>query len=215
MLSRGRGQGEAAECNGTKVPCPGAPRLIRCPSGARRTLRRWRGSGVNRQHPRCERRAARKARLRARASGAGTIAALALWLLPAAARASMFHGETLDMIADYISWGVLVHRAGGRHRGVLAGAHPARRRSPSRSAIRRPRRSRSCACCRWCSAACCGRSRGCGPTASPCCTRWPTAPMSTIRMGRPGCRQEPDGTMPVLTTEAEVPRRCESSQAGA
>ena len=63
---------------------------------------------MNRQHPRRERHAARKAGPRARASGAGTIAALALWLLPAAARASLFQGETLDMVADYMSWAVLV-----------------------------------------------------------------------------------------------------------
>ena len=40
-------------------------------------------------------------------------------------------------------------------------------------------RFRPYACCRWSSAACCGRSPGCGPTPSRSVTRWPTAPRST------------------------------------
>ena len=63
-----------------------------------------------------------------------------------------------------------VHRAGRRHRRVLARARAARedRREapPSADATR----SRRCACCRSCSAACCGRSPGCGPTRSPSLT---------------------------------------------
>ena len=35
-------------------------------------------------------------------------AAVLLLLLPAPAHASLFHGETLDMVADYMSWAVLV-----------------------------------------------------------------------------------------------------------
>ena len=54
-----------------------------------------------------------------------------------------------------------------------------RRRSPSSASTRRRTPSRSFACCRWCSAACSGRSPGSWPTASRCSTSWPTARTST------------------------------------
>ena len=71
------------------------------------------------------------------------------------------------------------HRADRRDRAVLAGPRAAgedrAQAPPSRSATR----SRRCACCRSCSAACSGRSRGCGHSRSPWHTALPTAPTST------------------------------------
>jgi hypothetical protein len=170
---------------------------------------------VNRQHPRCERRAARKAGLRARASGAGTIAALALWLLPAAARASMFHGETLDKIADYISWGVLVivpivgiavfwlvH--------ILPEKVAEQKRHPQAKAIQ----------------VLCLLSLFFGGMLWPVAWLWAYSKPVLHKMAYgtdvddshgppPGVGKEPDGTIPVLTTEAEVPAATRAAKQGA
>ena len=50
-----------------------------------------------------------------------------------------------------------------------------RRRSRTSAITRSSRPFARCACCRWSSAACCGRSRGCGPIPSRSATRWRTA----------------------------------------
>ena len=59
-----------------------------------------------------------------------------------------------------------LHRADRRHRAVLDGACDARKDRPQAPPSTEPMRSRRCACCRWCSAGCCGRSPGSGPTSS-------------------------------------------------
>ena len=72
-----------------------------------------------------------------------------------------------------------LRRADRRDRGLLARPRPAgedRREASSPAAGRDQRR---CACCRSCSAACCGRSRGCGRTRARSATGWRTAPTST------------------------------------
>ena len=169
---------------------------------------------MNRPHPRCERRAARQAGLRARASGAGTIAALALWLLPAVAQASMFHGETLDMVADYISWAVLVivpivgiavfwlvH--------ILPEKVAEQKRHPQAKAIQ----------------VLCLLSLFFGGMLWPIAWLWAYSKPVLYKMAYgtdvddshgppPGVGEEPDGTLPVLTTEAEVPAATRAAKQG-
>ena len=93
-------------------------------------------------------------------------AALAAAFAALPAHASFLSGEALDTAADMIAIVVLivvpvvvivvfwlVH--------VLPEKIAEKRHHPQ------TRRSRRCACCRSCSAGCCGRSRGCGPSRKP------------------------------------------------
>ena len=106
--------------------------------------------------------------------------ALGLLALPSSAHASLLHGETLDTIANGISWfGSSSSRR--LNRGLPAGPHSSRKRLPKRDTIRRLRLSIACVCSRFALVGCSGQSHGFGPTPSRFCTRWLTAPMSITR----------------------------------
>ena len=99
------------------------------------------------------------------APSAGLSAAifLALAILPLAAHASFLPPEMMDKAAMGLAWFVLIFVPVGVivlfwlvH--VLPEQIAENRHHPQRT------QSRPCACCRWCSGACCGRSRGCGLT---------------------------------------------------
>ena len=167
------------------------------------------------RYPCRERHAAHGLRhLLARVALPGGVAVLAL-LLPAAAQASMFHGETLDMIADYISWVVLVlvpvvgiavfwlvH--------ILPEKVAEKKRHPQAKAIQ----------------VLCLLSLFFGGMLWPIAWLWAyTKPvMHKLAYGTDvddshgpplGVGEEPDGTIPVLTTEAEVPAATRPAKQGA
>jgi len=134
-------------------------------------------------------------------------AAVLLLLLPAPAHASLFHGETLDMVADYMSWAVLVivpvvgiavfwlvH--------ILPEKVAEKKRHPQAKAIQ----------------VLCLLSLFFGGMLWPVAWLWAYSKPVLHKMaygtdvddshGPPaGVGEEPDGTLPVLTTEAEVPQR--------
>jgi len=125
--------------------------------------------------------------------------------LPAAARASLFQGETLDMVADYIAWVVLVlvpivgiavfwlvH--------ILPEKVAEQRRHPQAKAIQ----------------VLCLLSLFFGGLLWPIAWLWAYSKPVLYKMAYgtdvddshgppPGVGEEPDGTLPVLTTEAEIP----------
>jgi hypothetical protein len=129
--------------------------------------------------------------------------ALAL-LLPAVAQASMFKGETLDMVADYIAWAVLVivpvvgisvfwlvH--------ILPEKVAEKKRHPQAKAIQ----------------VLCLLSLAFGGMLWPIAWLWAYSKPVLYKMAygtdvdeaHGGTAHEPEGTLPVLTTEAEVPVR--------
>jgi hypothetical protein len=144
----------------------------------------------------------------------GIVATLVLWL-PAAAQASLFQGETLDMVADYISWVVLVlvpvvgiavfwlvH--------ILPEKVAEQKRHPQAKAIQ----------------VLCLLSLFFGGLLWPIAWLWAyTKPvMHKLAYGTdvddshgppPGVGEEPEGTLPVLTTEAEVPAATRAARQGA
>ena len=106
--------------------------------------------------------------------------AFALLALPSRAHASFLHGETLDTVADVIAWfafiivpPVLI--------GVFLLVHILPEKVAEKRTIHNSGLSSACACSRFASADCSGRSPGFGPTRSPFCTRWRTARMSMTR----------------------------------
>jgi CBS domain containing-hemolysin-like protein len=143
------------------------------------------------------------------------IAALALWLLPTAARASLFQGETLDMVADYISWAVLVivpivgisvfwlvH--------ILPEKVAEKKRHPQAKAIQ----------------VLCLLSLFFGGLLWPIAWLWAYSKPVLYKMAygtdvddshgpAPGVVEPPDGSLPVLTTEAEVPAATRPVKQGA
>ena len=139
------------------------------------------------------------------ASRAGLFAAACLASLPA--HASFLSGEALDTAANVIALVVICIVPIVGIVLVLDGARAAgedRAQAPSSADGRDPSR---CACCRWCSAACCGRSRGCGRITKPCCTSSPTAPTSTTtttprRLPRPARRASAAGRPRALARRA-------------
>jgi len=141
----------------------------------------------------------------ARTSMSGLVAALLLGL-PAAAQASLFQGETLDMVADYMSWAVLVivpvvaiavfwlvH--------ILPEKVAEQRRHPQAKAIQ----------------VLCLLSLFFGGMLWPIAWLWAYSKPVLYKMAYgtdvddshgppPGVGEEPPaGTLPVLTTEAEIP----------
>jgi len=90
---------------------------------------------------------------------------LAALLAPAGAHASMFAGEMLDKVADYLALFVLFLVPIG---GVVLFwlVHILPEKVAEKRFHRRRTRSRRCACSRSCSAACSGRWPGCGRTPS-------------------------------------------------
>ena len=166
---------------------------------------------VNRKNSAAGRVAQRLARL---ACAPGAAAALAL-LVPAVAQASMFHGETLDMIADYISWGVLVivpvvgiavfwlvH--------ILPEKVAEQKRHPQAKAIQ----------------VLCLLSLFFGGMLWPVAWLWAYSKPVLYKMAYgtdvddshgppPGVVEAPEGTLPVLTTEAEVPAATRAAKQGA
>ena len=106
--------------------------------------------------------------------------ALTFLALPSRAHASFLHGETLDTVANVIAWfafiivpPVLI--------GVFLLVHILPEKVAEKRTIRSSGLSSACACSRFASADCSGRSHGFGPTQSPFCTRWRTARMSMTR----------------------------------
>jgi CBS domain containing-hemolysin-like protein len=146
---------------------------------------------------------ARRWGLRASASMRGVVAALVL--LPAVAQASMFKGETLDMVADAISWVVLVlvpvvgiavfwlvH--------ILPEKIAEQKRHPQAKAIQ----------------VLCLLSLFFGGMLWPIAWLWAYSKPVLYKMAYgtdvddshgppPGVVEPPEGTLPVLTQEAEVP----------
>lgn len=140
--------------------------------------------------------------------------ALAL-LVPAAAQASMFHGETLDKIADVIAWVVLVivpmvgisvfwlvH--------ILPEKVAEQKRHPQAKAIQ----------------VLCLLSLVFGGLLWPIAWLWAYSKPVFYKMAYgtdvddshgppPSGGAEPDGTIPVLTTEAEVPPAARAAKQGA
>ena len=96
---------------------------------------------------------------------------------PGHADASLLSPELEDKMADFLA---LLSSSSSRSAGSWSsGSCTSCRRGSRTSAITRSSRpSVRCACCRWCSAACCGGSPGSGPTPSRPATRWRTAPTS-------------------------------------
>jgi Protein of unknown function (DUF3302) len=144
----------------------------------------------------------------------GIVAALVLWL-PAAAQASMFKGETLDMVADYLAWAVLVlvpvvgiavfwlvH--------ILPEKIAEQKRHPQAKAIQ----------------VLCLLSLVFGGMLWPIAWLWAYSKPVLYKMAYgtdvdgshgppPGVGEEPDGTLPVLTNEAEVPAATRAAKQGA
>ena len=143
----------------------------------------------------------------------GALATLAL-LLPAVAQASMFQGETLDMVADYMSWAVLVlvpvvgiavfwlvH--------ILPEKIAEQKRHPQAKAIQ----------------VLCLLSLVFGGMLWPIAWLWAYSKPVLYKMaygtdvddshGPPqGVVEAPEGTLPVLTTEAEVPTATRAARQG-
>ena len=161
-----------------------------------------------------ERRAVRWLKRRARAGAPGVVAALALWV-PALAQASLFHGETLDAVADYMSWAVLVivpvvgiavfwlvH--------ILPEKIAEKKRHPQAKAIQ----------------VLCLLSLVFGGMLWPIAWLWAFSKPVLYKMAYgtdvddshgppPGVVEAPDGTLPVLTHEAEVPAATRAAKQGA
>jgi len=168
---------------------------------------------MNEAH-RCAHRAARRSGSAVRTRMLGALAAIVLWL-PAAAQASMFHGETLDKIADAISWVVLVlvpvvgiavfwlvH--------ILPEKIAEKKRHPQAKAIQ----------------VLCLLSLVFGGMLWPVAWLWAFTKPVLHKMAYgtdvddshgppPGVGEEPEGTLPVLTTEAEIPARARAAKQGA
>jgi len=138
----------------------------------------------------------------------------ALVMLPAAAQASMFQGETLDLVADYISWVVLVivpvvgitvfwlvH--------ILPEKVAEQKRHPQAKAIQ----------------VLCLLSLVFGGMLWPVAWLWAYSKPVLHKMAYgtdvddshgppPDLGEEPEGTLPVLTTEAEVPAATRAAKKG-
>ena len=94
--------------------------------------------------------------------------------MPSAAHASFLPPEMMDTAATYLAWFIIiVIPIGGIVLFWLVHVLPEKIAEKRHHPQRTP--STRCACCRWCSAACCGRSPGCGRTRS----RWPTGRYGT------------------------------------
>src|SRR5438874_1543744 len=102
------------------------------------------------------------------------LAVLVTVLHPASAHASLFHGETLDAIANGISW-VAIVIAPIIGMAIFWLVHIL----PRRKSILRLRRSSAYVCSRFALADCSGPWRGFGLTRSQCCTSSLMAPTWT------------------------------------
>jgi uncharacterized protein DUF3302 len=151
---------------------------------------------------------------RVRAGAPGVVAALALWV-PALAQASLFKGDALDAVADYMSWAVLVivpvvgiavfwlvH--------ILPEKVAEQKRHPQAKAIQ----------------VLCLLSLAFGGMLWPIAWLWAYSKPVLYKMAYgtdvdhshgppPGVGEGPDGTLPVLTTEAEVPAATRAAKQGA